>query len=308
MAIDEREQRSIEVFRDELTQLDRPCDENADRTHVTASAIVVGQRGVLLQRTPERANVWTVPGGHIGRGERTADAAIREVLERSGLAVRHFCGDEHPFVVHVDVNPGPRGHSHLDLRYLVVAAGEPIAIKGQLEAAWSSWTDAAASAGPEVSGIISALKNVTLRAAEPADAPALAELYLRSFRLAYDATDVRLAHDDGDVRRWMREDLLPGHTVTVAVAAGSVPVGFIGEAPGLVSHLYVDPAWTRQGIGSRLLRHAMDHQLTGLSLWTFEANAGARAFYEKHGFAAVEHTDGSGNDEGQPDVRYAWKK
>jgi hypothetical protein len=36
-------------------------------------------------------------------------------------------------------------------------------------------------------------------------------------------------------------------------------------------------------------------------------NVGARCFYERHGFTAVEMTDGAGNDERQPDVRYAWK-
>jgi GNAT superfamily N-acetyltransferase len=106
----------------------------------------------------------------------------------------------------------------------------------------------------------------------------------------------------------VREDLLPGHAITVAVAGGSVTVGFIAETPGVVSHLYIDPAWARQGIGSTLLGRAMDHQPTRLSLWTFDANVGARAFYEKHGFAAVEHTDGSGNEERQPDVRYSWTK
>ena len=45
----------------------------------------------------------------------------------------------------------------------------------------------------------------------------------------------------------------------------------------------------------------------GFSLWTFQKNEGARRFYERHGFDAVELTDGSGNMEREPDVRYAWR-
>ncbi|MDP9464580.1 MAG: GNAT family N-acetyltransferase, partial [Actinomycetota bacterium] len=43
----------------------------------------------------------------------------------------------------------------------------------------------------------------------------------------------------------------------------------------------------------------------GLQLWTFESNDRARRFYERHGFTAVEFTDGAGNEERWPDVRYA---
>ena len=37
----------------------------------------------------------------------------------------------------------------------------------------------------------------------------------------------------------------------------------------------------------------------------FQKNEGARRFYERHGFTAVEWTDGD-NEEGAPDVRYRW--
>jgi hypothetical protein len=43
-----------------------------------------------------------------------------------------------------------------------------------------------------------------------------------------------------------------------------------------------------------------------LDLWTFQQNAAARRFYEGRGFKPVEMTDGSGNDERVPDVRYRW--
>jgi ribosomal protein S18 acetylase RimI-like enzyme len=42
----------------------------------------------------------------------------------------------------------------------------------------------------------------------------------------------------------------------------------------------------------------------GLSLFTFQANKPARAFYEKHGFRAVAF--GVSEAEGEPDVTYVW--
>ena len=51
---------------------------------------------------------------------------------------------------------------------------------------------------------------------------------------------------------------------------------------------------------------AKDQQPEGLQLWTFASNVGAQRFYERHGFEAVERTDGSDNEEGAPDIRYVW--
>jgi hypothetical protein len=43
-------------------------------------------------------------------------------------------------------------------------------------------------------------------------------------------------------------------------------------------------------------------------LWTFVTNTGARRFYERHGFVAVETTDGSHNEEAAPDIRFVWAR
>ena len=42
----------------------------------------------------------------------------------------------------------------------------------------------------------------------------------------------------------------------------------------------------------------------GRVVYTFQANAGARRFYERHGFVPVEFTDGQANEERCPDVLY----
>ncbi|WP_298279395.1 hypothetical protein [uncultured Bradyrhizobium sp.] len=63
---------------------------------------------------------------------------------------------------------------------------------------------------------------------------------------------------------------------------------------------------------ARVHRAAFDHAPPGLAdrrqLWTFQRNARARRFYEARGFVAVEQTDGSRNEEQEPDVRYLWTR
>ncbi|MEI9983450.1 MAG: GNAT family N-acetyltransferase [Aliidongia sp.] len=76
---------------------------------------------------------------------------------------------------------------------------------------------------------------------------------------------------------------------------------------GWVDQLYVAPDGQRQGTGSALLRLAQAASPT-LLLWTFQRNAGARCFYERHGFVAIEETDGRRNEEREPDVLYRWQR
>ncbi|MBV6658271.1 MAG: GNAT family N-acetyltransferase [Devosiaceae bacterium] len=102
-----------------------------------------------------------------------------------------------------------------------------------------------------------------------------------------------------------------GADIMVAERAGAV-AGFLSHVrkpsatSGMITHLYVHPDHQRTGVGSRLLRHALETHPGPLHLWCFEANAAGRALYEGHGFRQVERTDGSNNDEGLPDIRYVW--
>ena len=84
-------------------------------------------------------------------------------------------------------------------------------------------------------------------------------------------------------------------------------VGFCAREEASIHALYVAGHARRGGYGRRLLQAAQAE--TGrLELWTFQANNAAQGFYEAHGFKAVEHTDGSGNDEKLPDIRYVWQR
>ncbi len=143
----------------------------------------------------------------------------------------------------------------------------------------------------------------TLRGATASDADAVAAIHIAAFRATY---DFPLAHTDDEVRGWVADHLLSDTETCVAEIDGAV-VAFCSLGEGWIEQLYVAPGHTGHGIGSRLVRLAQERQPRGLQLWTFQVNAGARRFYERHGFRAVEMTDGAGNEERQPDVRYAWR-
>jgi 8-oxo-dGTP pyrophosphatase MutT (NUDIX family) len=146
--LDDVERAMIAEFLTRYDGLPHPLDEEAGPTHVTGSAIVTGRRGVVLVKH-KRFGIWLQPGGHIDPGETPSDAALREAEEETGLDVGFAGGD--PQLVHVDVHPGPRGHTHLDLRYLVEAAdADPAPGPDESQdVAWFEWDAAIEIAGDD---------------------------------------------------------------------------------------------------------------------------------------------------------------
>ena len=144
---------------------------------------------------------------------------------------------------------------------------------------------------------------VVLRPARADDGAAVAEVWLRSFAAALPT--VRLPHTDDEVRRWVRDELIVRADTWVAETGGAV-VGVLALSPGWIDTLYLDPDARGQGIGDAFVALAQERQPDGLQLWTFQVNGPAQRFYERHGFVEVERTDGSGNQEREPDVRYRW--
>ena len=93
--------------------------------------------------------------------------------------------------------------------------------------------------------------------------------------------------------------------VWVAERDGAV-VAFMAVSPGWVDHLYVAPEWQRRGVGSELLGWAMS-RMDEIRLHTHQANAPARAFYARHGFAEIEFGI-SPAPELEPDVLLLWRR
>lgn len=154
--VDDREAESIAQFLTLAPSLARPYDEHADPVHITGSAFIVGERGIVLLKH-RKLGIWVQPGGHIDPGETPADAALREAREETGMDCTLVSDD----VVHVDVHPGPRGHTHLDLRYLMHASADdptPPPDESQ-DCYWFSWPDALARAEPTLAGILTSLSD-----------------------------------------------------------------------------------------------------------------------------------------------------
>lgn len=142
---------------------------------------------------------------------------------------------------------------------------------------------------------------LVLRPAAPADVEAMAAVHLTARQAGEMPVSI---HPEDDVRRWLagrlRED-----DAWVAEVDGEV-VAYTRFTDTWLDDLYVAPSHARQGIGTALLDLVKSLRPAGFELWVFEMNASARAFYRRHGLVEVERTDGSGNEEREPDIRMAW--
>lgn len=113
-------------------------------------------------------------------------------------------------------------------------------------------------------------------------------------------------HRPDEFTRFYRDTVLAQCTVWGGFEDGLLQ-GHIAIRPGWIDHLYVDPSAHGRAIGSGLLGIAMASQ-PALRLRTFQANAGARRFYERHGFEIESMTDGDANEERMPDICYVWQR
>ncbi len=137
-----------------------------------------------------------------------------------------------------------------------------------------------------------------------AEAAEVAALFLAARRAALPG--LRQVHTDEETAAWIREEVFPRRSIFLAVFRNEI-VGFAARDGAWLEQLYVKPGWTGHGIGQTLLDAVVAEAAAVtpvLRLRTFQRNAGARRFYERHGFLVSSLGDGSGNEEGEPDVRY----
>ena len=144
-----------------------------------------------------------------------------------------------------------------------------------------------------------------LRAATAVDAPRIADILIlgRSAFMPYAPS----AHTDSELRQWVQERLVPAGGITVAEHEGAV-VGLIALSQGSgcswIEQMFVHPSHVGNGVGAKLLAHALSTVPSPVRLYTFQENTGARCFYERHGFVAIQFTNGETNEEHCPDVLY----
>ncbi|MBX3506996.1 MAG: GNAT family N-acetyltransferase [Parvibaculum sp.] len=143
-----------------------------------------------------------------------------------------------------------------------------------------------------------------IRRARHDDWPELAAIFIAARAgMAY----LPRLHTDEETRAFIK-GVVASHETWVAEEEGRI-IGFAAFGPedgGWLHHLYVAPAAHNAGAGSLLLAKAKAELRQGFSLWTFQANLGARRFYERHGCRQVRRTDGD-NEENLPDILYEYR-
>jgi GNAT superfamily N-acetyltransferase len=140
-----------------------------------------------------------------------------------------------------------------------------------------------------------------VRRATPADAEEAAAVFTASFA---SMTFVPKLHTADEDRAFVR-NLIDTKETWVAEREGHI-TGLACIDGGWLEQLYVDPTRHNSGTGSKLFNRLTEQHPIGFQLWTFQANAGARRFYERHGCALVRLTDGADNEEKTPDALYVW--
>lgn len=150
--------------------------------------------------------------------------------------------------------------------------------------------------------------NPILRKATFDDANAIATVYLASRKEL--VTFAPLVHTDESIEQWISEDLLLNEQVIVAEENGNI-IGMMSltndKDIGRIKQLYIHPIAVGHGIGTAMIEMAKSILGSPIQLYTFQENAGAKRFYERHGFQAIAFNDGTGNEENCPAVLYEWK-
>ncbi len=113
-------------------------------------------------------------------------------------------------------------------------------------------------------------------------------------------------HSRTDVTGYYEDIVFKQQQVWVVDVEGS-NFGFLSATDDFVTALYLHRDARGRGFGKMLLDHVKLNGSAKLSLWAFEANTKAPAFYRREGFVEVRRTTGE-NEEGLPDILFCWAK
>ena len=144
-----------------------------------------------------------------------------------------------------------------------------------------------------------AVSDARLRTARRDDAGSLARVFIDAWRGSYRGVvdeSILDALDTNAVTEWLGRLVVTGpqRTVLAENSRGEVE-GFVrfgddvdDPRSGHIAALYVSPQSAGKGIGTRLLRYAISELVSAgtrpITLWVFEKNDAARAFYSGLGF------------------------
>ncbi len=145
--------------------------------------------------------------------------------------------------------------------------------------------------------MLSQRAEVSVRSARPADAPALAQIFRDSWRLAYSgiipSTDLDHEIERRDVRWWRRA--ISSDPNLIIITHGAIIAGYAtcGRSRGTrrdtgeVYELYMAPTYQGIGLGEHLFeacRAKLDAMgLRHLIVWALAENDTAKAFYSRCG-------------------------
>lgn len=168
-----------------MTEQERYADAPSTRVRLVAAAYVLllreaaGAFDVLLhlrQNTGYRDGHWALPAGHVEPGESVLEAAVREVGEETGLAVR--AEDLLPLTtVHRTVLGGGPIEQRADMFFATTSwVGEPQVMEPTKNAGWRWWPLSEVVAGldaPSVPHELDVLRLVAVHGLRPGAVPAV---------------------------------------------------------------------------------------------------------------------------------------